>query len=327
MDENNNEYLFDSEVENEVESGDLIYSFAAEPGIVPGQSGMVFAACGSGLKRSTDGGQTWEDALADINLSEPLPITSLAISPQFEQQGKVFAGAPGGIFHSTGGQTFRAVVMASPAPTVSALAVSPNYSKDETLIAGTMEDGVFVSHEGGERWVAWNFGLLDLNVMCLGISPDFATDETLFAGTESGIFRSTNGGRAWREIEPPFGYDAVISLVLSPNYAQDHTVYAGTENQGLWASHDEGETWQRLAEEMISDPTNSIFVSEKDGLLVLTGASLWHSTDGGATWIDRMPAAYADREVSAVLAPQGFGKGSLVLAGFTDGAVEVVTLE
>jgi photosystem II stability/assembly factor-like uncharacterized protein len=320
------EYLFDNEVENEEESGDLVYSFAAVPGTVPGQSGLVFAACSSGLKRSADGGQTWEDALADLNLSEPLPVTSLVISPEFEQQGKVFAGAPGGIFHSTGGQAWRAVVIASPAPTVSALAISPNYSRDETVFAGTMEDGVFVSLNGGERWVAWNFGLLDLNVMCLSISPDYAKDETLFAGTESGIFRSTNGGRAWREIELPFGYDAVLSVALSPRYAQDHTVYAGTENQGLWVSADEGETWQRLAEETIEDPVNAILVTEKDGLLALTSVALWHSTGGGATWTNRLPDSYADRDLSAVLAPQGFGPGAQVLVGLTDGNVEVIKI-
>ncbi|RPJ52367.1 MAG: hypothetical protein EHM21_00380, partial [Chloroflexi bacterium] len=241
------EYLFDSEVEHQAESDQLVYALTAAPGTVPGQNGLVFAASSTGLQRSADGGQTWTDALAELNLTGTLPVISLAISPDFEQQPKVIAGAPGGVFHSTAGQSWRAVVMANPAPTVSSLAISPNYSRDETVFAGTMEDGVFISRDGGERWVTWNFGLLDLNVMCLGISPDFANDETVFAGTESGIFRSTNGGRAWREIEVPFGFDAVISLALSPQYAGDRTLYAGTEEQGLWVSRNEGETWQRLA--------------------------------------------------------------------------------
>ena len=87
MTEMNDEYLFDSEVENEAESGELIYSIAAVPGTVPGQSGLVFAANSTGLRCSADGGQSWEDALAGLNLSETLPVISLAISPQFEQQG------------------------------------------------------------------------------------------------------------------------------------------------------------------------------------------------------------------------------------------------
>ena len=61
-----------------------------------------------------------------------------------------------------------------------------------------MDDGVYRSADRGVRWVAFNFGLLDLHVSCLAVSPDYADDETLLAGTESGIFESTNGeiGRA-----------------------------------------------------------------------------------------------------------------------------------
>jgi photosystem II stability/assembly factor-like uncharacterized protein len=320
------ESLFDDEGASE-ETADVVYALAASPGCVLGQSGVVFAGRSSGLKRSIDGGQTWVDALADLNLSEPVPVTTLVLSPDFAHDGKIFAGAPGGIFHSAHGQSFQAVVLPPPPPTVSILAISPNFAQDGTVFAGTMEDGVFVSKEGGARWVGWNFGLLDLNVLSLAISPAFSADEILFAGTETGIFRSTNGGRAWREIELPFGFDAVISLAISPRFTQDHTVYAGTEEHGLWASADEGETWTRLAGETIEGPVNAILVSEKDGLLAVTSAALWRSTDGGESWADRLPQADDEREISAVLAPRGFGKGAQVLVGVTDGSIETVTLQ
>ena len=314
-----------SEHENELldgESADLVYSFAQV-----GPDGLILAARSSGLYRSTDGGQTWEDALAELNLSEPLPVTSLAASPLTDHQASLFAGAPGGVFRSMdGGQTWRTVVFPPPAPTVSALVVSPNFAADATLFAGTMEDGVFVSTSGGDRFVTWNFGLLDLNVMCLAISPNFAADETIFAGTETGIFRSTNGGRAWREVELPFGFDAIISLAFSPRYSEDHTLYAGTESQGLWVSSDEGETWARLAEGMLDDPVNAVLVSE-DGLLVVTSAALLHSSDGGLTWTDRLPEGSEEREISAALLPRGFGPGAPALLGLTDGSIEAITLK
>ena len=65
-------------------------------------------------------------------------------------------------------------------------------------LAGTLEDGVFSSTDRGGRWGAWNFGLFDLNVLCLALSPTWTRDETVYAGTETGLYRSTNGGRAWR---------------------------------------------------------------------------------------------------------------------------------
>ncbi len=315
--------------ENEItdESADLVYAFAEAPGFAPGQSGVVFAGCGSGLKRSADGGRTWQDALAELNLSEPLPVTSLAVSPDFDgKEGRIIGGAPGGVFTSPDGLSWKAVLLPSPPPTVTTLAISPDFAHDATVFAGTMEDGVFVSQERGERWVAWNIGLLDLNVMCLAISPSFSADETIFAGTETGIFRSTNGGRAWREIEPPFGYEPVLSLALAPQYAEDHPLYAGTESQGLWVSKDEGDTWQRLADDTIEDPVNAILLNEKDGLLAVTSTALWHSPDGGATWENRLSPDFADREISAVIATQGFSPRSRLLAGFTDGSVETITL-
>jgi len=312
--------------ENET-SEDLVYSFTAGPGCLPGQSGLVFSARGSGLYRSDDGGQTWQDALTELGLSEPLPVISLALAPNFDQIGLVLAGAPGGIFPSTdAGQTWKALVFPPPPPTVSALAVSPAFAQDETVFAGTMEDGVFISQNGGERWVAWNFGLLDLNVMCLAISPDFASDEIVFAGTESGLFRSANGGRAWREIELPFGYEAVLSLAISPDFANDGALYAGTEGQGLWASADAGETWRRLGEALIEDPVNGLYLAGGQ-ILAVTSESLWHSTDGGRTWTDRMPDDYAGQEISALLAPAGLQAGAPVLVGLIDGSVSAAALK
>jgi photosystem II stability/assembly factor-like uncharacterized protein len=305
------------------ENADLIYFLAAAPDAVLGQSGLVFAARGSGLQSSRDGGQTWQDALESLQISEPLPVTSLAISPNFLKDNSLFAGVPGGIFLSNdAGGSWKAAVFPPPPPTVSALAVSPNYSEDETIFAGTMEDGVFVSTSGGTRWSAWNFALLDLNVMCLAISPNFGDDETIFAGTETGIFRSTNGGRAWREVELPFGFDAIISLAFSAQYPADQLLFAGTESHGLWSSADEGQTWTRL-EDFIEDPVNAV-VPFPGGLLALTGAALWYTADGGQSWQNLLPEQYAGRELSAVLLPPGFAPGATLLAGFTDGEVEII---
>ena len=307
------------------QDADLVYSFCAADGFIPGKTGMVFSARGSGLYKSQDGGHSWEYALENLSLTNPLPVTSVALSPAFNHDGLVLAGAPGGLFHSTdAGQNWKALVFPNPPPTVSALTFSPNFENDETVFAGTMEDGVFISRDGGERWVAWNFGLLDLNVLSLAISPAFAADETIFAAVETGIFRSTNGGRAWREVELPFGYDAVLSLVVSPDFTADGTLYAGTEAQGLWVTHDAAETWQRLGEDQIEDPVNSIQFSGKE-LFAFTSTALWHSADGGRTWTDRMPQDFSGIELSAALAPAS-APASAVIAGLVDGTIDTISL-
>lgn len=315
------------EMETTGDSAELIYAFAAAPDAAAGQSGVFFAASSSGLRRSLDGGQTWMDALEQVNLSEPLPITSLAVSPAFQKEMRVVAGTSGGFFLSTdGGESWKTVLLPDPPPTVSALAISPSFEDDETIFAGTMEDGVFISHNGGESWVAWNFGMLDLNVICLVTSPRFAEDETILAGAETGIFRSTNGGRAWREVEMPFGYDPVLSLAFSAADGSAQTFYAGTENNGLWVSKDDGESWSRLAENLIVDPVNVVLVSGAE-VLAATGSALWYSADQGATWRDRTPAELSEQELSTLLAPQGLGSGAPLLVGLTDGTITALQLE
>jgi hypothetical protein len=81
----------------------------------------------------------------------------------------------------------------SPTPAISALAISPNYVRDGTLFAGSLEDGVFRSSDGGRQWSAWNFGLMDLRILCLAISPNFASDEMLFVGTQKSTHSAFNG--------------------------------------------------------------------------------------------------------------------------------------
>jgi photosystem II stability/assembly factor-like uncharacterized protein len=307
-----------------MEGGDLVYSFTAAPDFQPGERGTVFAAYASGLLRSDDGGQTFQDALESVELTDSIPVTCAALSPIFDQDGHAFAGAPGGIFRTTsGGREWRALLFPSPPPTISSLAVSPTFAEDGTVFAGTMEDGVFISRDGGESWVAWNFGMLDLNVMCLAISPEFSEDETVFAGTETGILRSTNGGRAWREVDLPFGFEAVLSLAVSPNFTQDATIFAGTESQGLWRSTDGGESWQRVGPDVMEDPVNGLLITAGQ-VLAITSAALWQSADNGDTWAQRLPEAYVDREISALLAPQGADPGARLLVGFVDGSIEVL---
>ena len=305
---------------------ELVYALACSR-----NTAQWFAARGSGLYHSLDGGVSWDYLFASLNLESPLPATSVVLSPDYDgaEHGELYAGVPGGVLRSTdAGATWFASILDAPPPAVSAMVISPSYVEDGVVLAATTEDGIFRSASRGSQWVRWNFGLLDLTVFCLEISPGFAEDETLFAGVESGIFRSTNGGRAWREVDLSVGFEPVISLALSPSYPEDGIIFAGTETQGLYVSTDDGMSWTRLGADAIVGPINSIVVSpgltDRPDILVLSDEALLLSRDGGAIWskVERAPEG-----MSAVLAPKGLVPRSPLLIGLVNGDVVCLALD
>jgi photosystem II stability/assembly factor-like uncharacterized protein len=312
---------------------DLIFALAA-PASFGQVGGPCFAARASGLFRSVDGGRTWQDAYQSLVTGpDALSTSSVAFSPEFERDRVVFAGVPGGVVVSKdGGQNWRAAIFPPPAPLVVSLVISPNFGEDETLFAGTAEDGVFISTDGGKSWTAWNFGLLDLNILCLAISPDFTNDETLYAGTTTGLFVSTNGGRAWREVELPADLVAVLSLAVSPAFTADRTMYVGTEEHGLFrgeAGADQaGMRWE-AAGAGLGEPFNAILLApgfpKSPEVLVLNGSQLWVSSDRSGTFQPwQRPGLPEGFEVMAAAAPLGFGEGAAVLVGGENGKILLV---
>ncbi len=304
-------------------ANDYIFQFAAPADPSQAGTGICFAARSAGLFRSADGGQTWDLAYASLNAGEALPTTAVALAPNFEHEPTVLAGLNGAILASyDGGFNWQPGRLPAPLPAISALAISPCFQEDGRAFAGTNEDGVLVTNDRGKNWIAWNFGLLDLNILCLAISPEFSADETLYAGAESGLFRSTNGGRAWKEVPLPVGFDAVLSAAISPNFARDNTLFVGTENKGLLVSQDRGKTWRCAGETTQEAPVNGIFLSPSaptGEILALLGGALRVSRDGGESWKAWKKKIAGGKNVTAVLAPGGPRGG--VLVGFEDGSI------
>lgn len=254
--------------------GGTVFAFAASP------SGSAFyAACSNGLYRSGDGGMTWRSLKLPTSDGSALACTALAAAGERS----LFAAVQGAILRSSdGGGAWFTAAFPTPPPLFSCLALSPDYERDGMMLAGTLEDGIFSSNDRGVTWQPWNFGLFDLTALCLALSPDFATDETVYAGTETGLYRSENGGRAWRFTAFPSDKAPLLSLAIMQNDCGGKRIFAGTENHGILRS-DDGDKWDPLESDN-SGAVNQLQAVGADTLLALTDAGVMLSRDRGASW-------------------------------------------
>ena len=135
--------------------------------------------------KTLDGGETWEPKLDGLPPDEP--IYSLALDPYNPQI--LYAGTYVGIYGSSDGGDhwqFKGVDFG-----IDSIAIDPMDSMK--ICAGTYEDGVFASIDGGENWTQINQGLTcDLNKRIISLAMDLGDIENaaVYAGTGCGVFKA-----------------------------------------------------------------------------------------------------------------------------------------
>ncbi len=148
--------------------------------------------------------------------------------------------------------------------------------------------------------------LEDRGARCVAVDP--ADPETVYVGTtDEGLFKSEDGGESWEALSG-VEHPRVTAVAVSP---ADGALYAGTEPSALFVSRDGGASWRELEglRNLPSAPTwsfpprpwtshvRAISLSHADPGLVVAGIELGgivRSPDGGKTWQDQRPGAYAD---------------------------------
>lgn len=175
---------------------------------------------------------------------------------------------------------------------VAALAISPVYPADKTILAGIVGNGIFKSTDGGRLWRPISIGLPSMGIRQLLISPGFADDRTVFVSVRSGgLFRSNNGGETWQPLDVESG-----PIALSPEFDRDRTLMGLVtiyENQAEYQetrlSYDSGSSWQQVGQ----TPTGvtytllslaPLFAKWQVAFGYGTNGVLYRSADGGVTW-------------------------------------------
>jgi photosystem II stability/assembly factor-like uncharacterized protein len=166
-------------------------------------------------------------------------------------------------------------------PVTAVAAVSP---KSTVVYAGTREDEMYVSSNGGGLWTP--LGGASTGCYVSGIAVDDMNSGRVIgkAVYGKGFFLSEDGGRTWK-IAGRGLHSRSISCLAS---AQDApaVMFAGTGDAGLYVSRDAGRSWKRTGGTMLGSRITCVNVSP-DGLVVYAGTQetgLFGSRDGGETW-------------------------------------------
>jgi hypothetical protein len=148
-------------------------------------------------------------------------------------------------------------------------------------------------------WTALGPGNIGGRVRALAIDP-VDTNIWYCGGVAGGVWKSTDAGASWQNLDDFMANMAVTTIAIDPN---DHTtIYAGTGEysangldyisrygDGIFISHDSGSTWEQI----ISPAINGYLIvhkllAVKNGASTVLYAAYWggvaKSTDNGTTW-------------------------------------------
>lgn len=243
----------------------------------------LFALAGNYIFRSTDNGTNWAGVL-----STPWMLSAITVVSS-----ELLVVTNYGIMRSTDNGTNWTWVnnnfnlFLPPAVYVSDIAVINN-----NLFA-SLTNGVTVrSSDNGLNWIEVNSGLP------AGIVTAFAgLDTYIFAGiydwflytpinegTGYGVFRSTDNGLNWIEVNAGLTNLKVIAL-----YVFDNNLFAGTDGDGVFLSNDYGESWTQVSEGLWHPQIITSFASIDTNLFAGSiwpygGGGVYRSTNKGTNW-------------------------------------------
>jgi photosystem II stability/assembly factor-like uncharacterized protein len=256
-------------------------------------------------------------------------IVALAVNPKNRAQYYIGA-ASGGVWRTDNdGATWTPVFEHEGSYSIGAVTMDPNDSS--VIWVGTGEnnsqrsvaygDGVYRSDDGGKSWK--NMGLKKSeHISRIVVHPKDSNTVFVAAqgplwgpGGDRGLFKTTDGGKTWKNVLSITENTGVTELQMDPRdpnlmYAASYqrrrhvfTMIDGGPETAIYKSTDGGETWNKLKSGLPSDDMGRIGIaispSEPDTIYAEIEASggkggFFRSRDRGASWEKRGSTAAAN---------------------------------
>ena len=191
----------------------------------------LYAGVKDGIYKTVDGGYTWQPVSNGV---PPMQEESkLAISPSYKVDQTVFAGTTAGLFVTRdGGKSWSKLAGTADGDDgyVEAVAISPNYQNDQTLIMSVRGRGLFKSVNGGTTFTRVGDDLLNKNhslanmygfwppTLAIKFSPAYSLDQTIYGVAETNLFKSIDGGNTWVNLPIPTPQGTSLMNLLTYHY-------------------------------------------------------------------------------------------------------------
>ena len=208
----------------------------------PKNKNVVFIATPYGVFKSNDAGWTWKEKNNGIKPEETGTTSSTFVSSIVVDKSnpeRILIGTENGIYESLNeGESWK--LLALKGIEIRTLVQSPHDPK--VFLAGTENDGIFKSTDGGKTWEKVNTGLSGLTIYSICFDPK--NKNIVYAGGfKTGVCRSNDGGNSWVCSKKGLnGFTSIHSLAVYPDSTD--IVFAGTIDGGVYISRDGGNTWR-----------------------------------------------------------------------------------
>jgi photosystem II stability/assembly factor-like uncharacterized protein len=167
---------------------------------------------------------------------------------------------------------------------------TPSVNTEDIIFAGTYGIGMFRSFNSGQSWEKINDGLLARYETCLAINiTGGVTGGDIFVGADfvggaGGVFRSTDQGDSWVEINHGVIQTDVRALAIN---SSGH-IFAGTyPGSGVFRSTDNGDSWVPVNNGLDCGNIWSLAINPSGAIFAGTaacGTGIYRSTDEGESW-------------------------------------------
>lgn len=166
-------------------------------------------------------------------------------------------------------------------------------TRPATVFAAFQRGGVFKSSDGGATWSPADRGLPG-DAWCELVAAPMDSS-TLYAACGDGLFKTTNRGALWRQLD----LDNPVPPVVAPS--DPRVVYQPPE-YGVVRSQDGGRHWQQVHASIPTKCASAFAIDPTDPLVLFCGDDEWVkvSRDGGVTWAPPNRGPHPDAEISAL---------------------------